>query len=85
VARGGVTKLTITHDVTGAPKLAALLAGEWESGGAGGGWVRGAQRSQDAAGDWCSVAFPERLAEVRRAAMGRPSEAPYCLLPTGPL
>ena len=36
--RGGVTKLTITHDVTGAPKLAALLAGEWESGGAGGGW-----------------------------------------------
>jgi uncharacterized protein YndB with AHSA1/START domain len=38
VARGGVTKLTITHDVSGAPKLAALLAGEWESGGAGGGW-----------------------------------------------
>src|SRR5579872_303362 len=27
-ARGGVTKLTITHDVTGAPRLAALLAGE---------------------------------------------------------
>jgi len=36
--RGGVTKLTVTHDVTGAPQLAALLAGEWESGGAGGGW-----------------------------------------------
>jgi uncharacterized protein YndB with AHSA1/START domain len=37
-ARGGVTKLTVTHDVTGAPKLAALTAGERESGGAGGGW-----------------------------------------------
>ena len=37
-ARGGVTKLTVTHDVTGAPKLAALIAGERESEGAGGGW-----------------------------------------------
>jgi uncharacterized protein YndB with AHSA1/START domain len=37
-ARGGVSKLTVTHDVTGAPKLAALTAGERESGGAGGGW-----------------------------------------------
>jgi uncharacterized protein YndB with AHSA1/START domain len=37
-ARGGVTKLTVTHDVTGAPKLAALVAGERESEGAGGGW-----------------------------------------------
>jgi uncharacterized protein YndB with AHSA1/START domain len=37
-ARGGVTRLTVTHDVTGAPKLAALIAGERESGGAGGGW-----------------------------------------------
>jgi hypothetical protein len=37
-ARGGVTKLTVTHDVTGAPKLAGLLAGESESVGAGGGW-----------------------------------------------
>lgn len=36
--RGGVTKLTVTHDLTGAPKLAALVAGEWESQGAGGGW-----------------------------------------------
>jgi uncharacterized protein YndB with AHSA1/START domain len=36
--RDGVTKLTVTHDVTGAPKLAALVAGEHESGGAGGGW-----------------------------------------------
>src|ERR1700676_5614656 len=26
--RGGVTKLTVTHDLTGAPKLAALVAGE---------------------------------------------------------
>jgi hypothetical protein len=34
--RGGVSKLTVTHDVTSAPKLAAVLAGEHES--AGGGW-----------------------------------------------
>src|SRR5712691_12880235 len=37
-ARGGVSRLTVTHDVTGAPKLAALVAGERESEGAGGGW-----------------------------------------------
>jgi uncharacterized protein YndB with AHSA1/START domain len=37
-ARGGVSRLTVTHDLTGAPKLAALVAGEWESRGAGGGW-----------------------------------------------
>jgi uncharacterized protein YndB with AHSA1/START domain len=36
--RGGVTRLTVTHDLTGAPKLAALVSGEWESQGAGGGW-----------------------------------------------
>jgi uncharacterized protein YndB with AHSA1/START domain len=36
--RGGVTKLTITHDLTGAPKLAALVSGQWEAEGAGGGW-----------------------------------------------
>ena len=37
-ARGGVTKLTVTHDLTDAPKLAMLLAGNRESEGAGGGW-----------------------------------------------
>jgi uncharacterized protein YndB with AHSA1/START domain len=37
-ARGGVSKLTVTHDVTNAPKLAALIAGGSESQGAGGGW-----------------------------------------------
>jgi uncharacterized protein YndB with AHSA1/START domain len=37
-ARGGVTKLTVTHDVTGAPMWAAVLRGESESSGAGGGW-----------------------------------------------
>jgi hypothetical protein len=37
-AKGGVTKLTVTHDLTNAPKLASLVAGELESGGAGGGW-----------------------------------------------
>jgi uncharacterized protein YndB with AHSA1/START domain len=36
--RGGVTKLTVTHDLSGAPKLAAVNAGESESSGAGGGW-----------------------------------------------
>jgi uncharacterized protein YndB with AHSA1/START domain len=36
--RGGVTRLTVTHDLTGAPTLAALVSGEWESQGAGGGW-----------------------------------------------
>lgn len=36
--RGGVTRLTVTHDVTGAPMWAAVLRGEHESGGAGGGW-----------------------------------------------
>src|ERR1035441_9369199 len=36
--RGGVTKLTVTHDVTGAPMWAAVLRGESESSGAGGGW-----------------------------------------------
>jgi uncharacterized protein YndB with AHSA1/START domain len=36
--RGGVTKLTVTHDVTGAPIWAAVLRGEHESSGAGGGW-----------------------------------------------
>ena len=37
-ARGGVTKLTITHDLTGAPTLAAVVSGGMESHGAGGGW-----------------------------------------------
>ena len=34
----GVTKLTVIHEVEGAPSLAALLAGEQEDAGAGGGW-----------------------------------------------
>jgi uncharacterized protein YndB with AHSA1/START domain len=37
-ARGGVTRLTVTHDLTGAPKLAAVVGGEYEAQGAGGGW-----------------------------------------------
>jgi uncharacterized protein YndB with AHSA1/START domain len=36
--RGGVTKVTLTHDVSGAPLWAAVLRGEHESSGAGGGW-----------------------------------------------
>ncbi len=35
----GGTKLTITHDLAGAPRLAAVLAGDFESQGAGGGWA----------------------------------------------
>ena len=34
----GVTKLTLIHELDGAPKLAALLGGEREAEGAGGGW-----------------------------------------------
>ena len=37
-ARGGVTKLTVTHDLTGAPKLNRVVTGESEADGAGGGW-----------------------------------------------
>lgn len=36
--RGGVTKVTVTHDVSAAPLWAAVLRGESESSGAGGGW-----------------------------------------------
>lgn len=36
--RGGVTKLTVTHELEGAPMLANALAGDAESQGAGGGW-----------------------------------------------
>ncbi len=35
----GVTTLTVIHDVTNAPQLAAVVAGEMESQGAGGGWA----------------------------------------------
>jgi len=35
----GVTKLTLIHDLTGAPVAADILAGKWESMGAGGGWA----------------------------------------------
>jgi len=38
-ADGAVTKLTVTHDLTGAPGLASLVAGELEGTGAGGGWA----------------------------------------------
>ena len=34
----GVTKLTVIHELEGAPKLAALVGGEREAQGAGGGW-----------------------------------------------
>jgi uncharacterized protein YndB with AHSA1/START domain len=34
----GVTKLTVTHDLTEIPAMAAMVAGELENTGAGGGW-----------------------------------------------
>jgi uncharacterized protein YndB with AHSA1/START domain len=36
---GGVSKLTITHDLTDTPVHAGLVAGEMEDTGAGGGWA----------------------------------------------
>jgi uncharacterized protein YndB with AHSA1/START domain len=35
---GGVSRLTVIHDLEGAPKLANLLSGGAEDAGAGGGW-----------------------------------------------
>jgi uncharacterized protein YndB with AHSA1/START domain len=35
---GGVSTLTVTHDLAGAPRTAALVSGELEDTGAGGGW-----------------------------------------------
>ncbi|MFZ2172522.1 MAG: SRPBCC domain-containing protein, partial [Rhodococcus sp. (in: high G+C Gram-positive bacteria)] len=37
-SRPGVTKLTVTHDLTNAPGLAVMTAGKLEPEGAGGGW-----------------------------------------------
>ncbi len=34
----GVTKLTLIHDLSGAPNLSLLLSGGMEQMGAGGGW-----------------------------------------------
>lgn len=36
--RGGVTRLTVTHDLSNAPLFAAVTAGKHEDEGAGGGW-----------------------------------------------
>ncbi len=36
--KGGVSKLTVTHELEGAPKLALLVSGAIEDTGAGGGW-----------------------------------------------
>ena len=37
--RGGVTQLTVTHDLERAPRLAVLVGGGLEDLGAGGGWA----------------------------------------------
>jgi uncharacterized protein YndB with AHSA1/START domain len=36
--QGGVSKLTVVHDVEGAPQIATLISGGMEDQGAGGGW-----------------------------------------------
>jgi uncharacterized protein YndB with AHSA1/START domain len=36
--KGGVTRLTVTHDLQGAPRLALMVGGGLEDTGAGGGW-----------------------------------------------
>jgi uncharacterized protein YndB with AHSA1/START domain len=36
---GGVTKLTVIHELEGAPSVASMVAGGLESGGGGGGWA----------------------------------------------
>ncbi len=36
--KGGVTKLTLTHELEGAPRLQVLMSGGMEDQGAGGGW-----------------------------------------------
>jgi uncharacterized protein YndB with AHSA1/START domain len=36
--KGGATRLTLIHELEGAPKLAAVLSGAMEDQGAGGGW-----------------------------------------------
>ena len=36
--RSGLSRLTVIHELDGAPRTAALLAGELEGEGAGGGW-----------------------------------------------
>lgn len=36
--QAGVTRLTLIHDLAGAPNAAAILSGAWEKQGAGGGW-----------------------------------------------
>jgi uncharacterized protein YndB with AHSA1/START domain len=35
---GGVSRLTVTHEMEGAPQLALLMSGAFEAQGAGGGW-----------------------------------------------
>jgi uncharacterized protein YndB with AHSA1/START domain len=37
---GGVSKLTVTHQLEGAPAVAQMVGGELESTGAGGGWTQ---------------------------------------------
>jgi uncharacterized protein YndB with AHSA1/START domain len=37
--KDGVTRLTVTHDLQGAPQTASLVAGAHEEQGAGGGWA----------------------------------------------
>jgi uncharacterized protein YndB with AHSA1/START domain len=54
----GATRVTIVHELEGAPRLAALLSGEFEAEGAGGGWafvlsdLKSLLETGDAIGGW---------------------------------
>lgn len=37
-SQGGITRLTLVHDLGGTQRVASILSGEWEAQGAGGGW-----------------------------------------------
>ena len=58
--RGGVTKLTVTHDLSGAPMWAAVLRGESESSGAGGGWSETLSGLKTLLETGQQLPFPER-------------------------
>jgi hypothetical protein len=70
---GGFTRLTVSHDLTGAPKLALLTGGLAEGDGGGGGWpwILSALKSLlETARPWSS-GTPDPLASPARGAGGR--------------
>jgi glyoxylase I family protein len=75
--RGGVSKLTITHDLSHAPTVSAFVAGERESSGAGGGWneiLSGLKTLLETGAQLPFQSGPEKTAE-RQAAAWQPVQA----------